>query len=259
MPLAKKLAGARRHARGRRGVHGCRAGRCEPRRRGRARQHRRAALVRQIFRSCRTAARLCARGAGARARASRRCSGRGRFRAGAGRRRASAGGSGLDRNDARAARAKRRAARCDPDRSRSRHCRRHDVVPAGAHAARRANCSIISAAPEFWCACFPTMPEWLRFGLPARGAGLAAVAKCDGRVRQQQARLAPMSARTHPANRRCRRRRRAIDELRRCVPRALARSSGLAPRRPALPARSVAGRRVGIAHRTCLSRAVGRA
>ena len=41
------------------------------------------------------------------------------------------------------------------------------------------------------------------------------------------------------------------------VPRALARPSGLAPRRPALPARSVAGRRIGSAHRAGLPCAVG--
>ena len=32
---------------------------------------------------------------------------------------------------------------------------------------RRASCSIISAAPEFWCAISRATPTWLRFGLPA--------------------------------------------------------------------------------------------
>ena len=56
-PLCSRLptssAPARRRARGRRGLHGCRAARREPRRRGGVRQRRRAALVRQIFWPCR--------------------------------------------------------------------------------------------------------------------------------------------------------------------------------------------------------------
>ena len=61
-----KLHAARRHACGRRGLHGCRPARRKPRRRACPRQHRRAALVRQILRACRIAARFRARRAAAR-------------------------------------------------------------------------------------------------------------------------------------------------------------------------------------------------
>ena len=51
LALAERCAGGGRPAGGRRGLHGCRARRHEPRRRCRARQHRGAAVVRKVLRA----------------------------------------------------------------------------------------------------------------------------------------------------------------------------------------------------------------
>ena len=86
----------------RRSFHGRGAGGSQLRRRPRARQRRRVALVREVFWACRRAARFCACRAGAGGADSVRARPMGGIRSGAGRRHQSSGRHRLDRADAQA-------------------------------------------------------------------------------------------------------------------------------------------------------------
>ena len=159
---------------GRRSLRGCRSRRREPRRRGRARQHRGAAIVRQVLRAGRPAARLRARRAGAR-RAPRRVA---RTLGGGGTgdrdRRDRLGGYRMGGGDARAAGSATRSAR------RAIEPRRGSTSSAGRHCSgwcerrRRATCSITWVAPASWCADSPSSRPGCGLGFrPARRHGIA--------------------------------------------------------------------------------------
>ena len=205
-----------------------------------SRQHRRAALVRQILRPCRAAARLCARRAAARRAACGAARALGGFRAGARRRHARRWPIGLDRADAATAwRRASAAARRAPDRRRPRHCRRHDIVPAGAHA--RGARAVPPSRPRRHPGARVSRSCRLAALRPAgRGADWQRLEMRAGRLpRHGRLQLASVRrAETSPTPAAA-----PIGGVRSSVPRALARPSGLAARRSALPARSAARRR----------------
>src|SRR5208282_561980 len=173
------LARSRRPARGRRGVHGCRAAGREPCGRRIVPQCRRAPFVRQVLRIGRDQTWFRARSAGL-GRAAR-CGARllGGVRSGACRRRQGAGGHGVAPTDPAAARKGGEAARRDSRQRRSRHRRRHELVPAGANAGSWR--IIPSSGPHrHFGARLPRQPELAALRFAGEQAGVAAVGRFHG-------------------------------------------------------------------------------
>ena len=138
----------------------------EPRRRRAVRECCCAAVLRQILRSCRDQARLCARRTGAGRASSGLARTLGRFGASAWCGRKSACRHGLDWADAQTSGYGGKATRCTSRAVRSYNCRRTSLFRLTHAPAASALFRHLGRAGIFVRA-FPEDPNWLRFGLPA--------------------------------------------------------------------------------------------